>query len=75
MSRGRIHRRLFEGRPITRAELQLDSRFRREFVRQKERVAAMDFQVVTITDNFESYVFEPYAALMLETPYNSWATS
>jgi hypothetical protein len=65
----------FEGLPTTRAELQLDSRFRREFVRQKERVAAMDFRVVTITDNFESYVFEPYAALMLDTPYNSWATS
>lgn len=65
----------FEGLPITRAELQLDSRFRREFVRQKERVARMDFRVVTIADNFESYVFEPYAALMLDTPYNSWATS
>lgn len=65
----------FEGLPTTRAELQLDGRFRREFVRQKERVAGMDFRVVTITDNFESYVFEPYAALMLDTPYNSWATS
>lgn len=65
----------FEGLPTTRAELQLDSRFRREFVRQKERVAAMDFRVATISDNFESYVFEPYAALMLDTPYNSWATS
>jgi hypothetical protein len=65
----------FEGLPTTRAELQLDSRFRREFVRQKERVAAMEFQVATIADNFESYIFEPYAALMLDTPYNSWATS
>ena len=65
----------FEGLPTTRAELQLDSRFRREFVCQKKRVAAMDFRVVTIADNFESYVFEPYAALMLDTPYNSWATS
>lgn len=65
----------FEGLPTTRAELQLDSRFRREFVRQKERVAAMDFRVATIADNFESYVFEPYAALMLDTAYNSWATS
>jgi hypothetical protein len=64
-----------KGLPTVRAELQRDSRFRREFVRQKERVAAMDFRVVTITDNFESYVFEPYAALMLATPYNSWATS
>ncbi|MGB7685407.1 MAG: hypothetical protein WBL45_06440 [Solirubrobacterales bacterium] len=65
----------FEGLPTTRAELQLDSRFRREFLRQKERVSAMDFRVATISDNFESYVFEPYAALMLDTPYNSWATS
>jgi len=64
-----------KGLPTVRAKLQRDSRFRREFVRQKERVAAMDFRVVTITDNFESYVFEPYAALILATPYNSWATS
>ena len=44
-------------------------------MRQKERVAAMEFQVATIADNFESCIFEPYAALMLDTPYNSWATS
>lgn len=65
----------FEGLPTTRAELQRDNRFRQEFLRQKERVTAMDFQVVTIPKDFESYVFEPYAALMLDTPYNSWATS
>lgn len=40
-----------------------------------ERDAAMDFRLVTIADNFESYVFELYAALMLDTPYSSWATS
>lgn len=65
----------FEGLPTTRAALERDSRFRREFALQKERVTEMDFRVVTIADNFESYVFEPYAALMLGTPYNSWATS
>jgi hypothetical protein len=65
----------FEGLPTTRAGLQLDDRFRQEFLRQKERVTAMEFRVVAITDNFESYVFEPYAALMLGTPHNSWATS
>jgi hypothetical protein len=65
----------FEGLPTARAELQHDSRFRQEFMRQKERVAAMDFRVVPIVDNFESYIFEPYAALALGTPYNSWATS
>lgn len=65
----------FEGLPTTRAELQLDSRFHQEFRRQKQRVTAMEFRVVAIPDDFESYVFEPYAALMLDTPYNSWATS
>lgn len=65
----------FEGLPTTRAELEHDRRFREEFVRQKERVSAMEFRAVTITDNFESYVFEPYAALMLGTAHNSWATS
>ena len=65
----------FEGLPTTRVALERDSRFGQEFALQKERVTEMDFRVVTITDNFESYVFEPYAALMLGTPYNSWATS
>jgi hypothetical protein len=65
----------FEALPTTRVALERDSRFRQEFALQKERVTEMDFRVVTITDNFESYVFEPYAALMLGTPYNSWATS
>jgi hypothetical protein len=64
-----------KGLPTVRAELQRNSRFRQEFLRQKQRVTAMDFRVVTIADDFESYVFEPYAALMLDTSYNSWATS
>jgi len=65
----------FEGLPTTRAALERDGRFRQEFARQKERATQMDLRVVTIADNFESYVFEPYAALVLNTPYNSWATS
>lgn len=61
--------------PKERASRQLDERFRKEFFVQKERVAAMEFRIVEIRDDFESYVFEPYAALALRTPYNSWATS
>jgi hypothetical protein len=61
--------------PITRVDLGRDSRFLQEFIRQKERVTAMQFRVVKIKDDLESYVFEPYAAMMLGTPYNSWATS
>lgn len=65
----------WEDLPTTRLALGQDSRFRQEFIRQKERVTAMEFRVVAIADDFESYVFEPFAAMMLGTPYNSWATS
>ncbi len=65
----------WEDLPTTRLDLGRDSRFLQEFIRQKERVTAMEFRVVVIADDFESYVFEPYAAMMLKTPYNSWATS
>jgi hypothetical protein len=65
----------WEDLPTTRVELGRDSRFLQELIRQKERVTEMEFRVVTIADDFESYVFEPYAAMMLDTPYNSWATS
>lgn len=61
--------------PKEREARQLDERFRKEHSTQKRRVTAMEFRVVEILDDFESYVFEPYAALMLKTPYNSWATS
>jgi hypothetical protein len=65
----------WEDLPTTRLALGRDSRFLQEFIHQKERVTAMEFRVVAIADDFESYVFEPYAAMMLDTPYNSWATS
>jgi hypothetical protein len=65
----------WEDLPTTRLALGQDSRFHEEFLRQKERATAMEFRVVAIADDFESYVFEPYAAMMLGTPYNSWATS
>jgi hypothetical protein len=61
--------------PKTRADLEVHPLFRAEFTRQKERVTAMDFRVVTIADDFESYVFEAYAAHGLVTTQNSWATS
>lgn len=61
--------------PSTRAELQLHPAFRDEFLCQKVRVTAMQFRVLAIEDDFESYVFEAYAARQLKTPHNSWATS
>jgi hypothetical protein len=61
--------------PTTRLALGRDSRFLQEFIRQEERVTPMEFRVVALADDFESYVFEPYAAMMPDTSYNSWATS
>jgi hypothetical protein len=58
----------WEDLPTTRLALGRDSRFLQEFIRQKERVTAMEFRVVAIADDFESYIFEPYAAMVLDTP-------
>jgi hypothetical protein len=71
---GRLGGRL-GGLPGSRAELGRDSRFAAVFAGEKRRVSAMDFRVIAISEDFDSYVFESYAALMLDTPYNSWATS
>jgi hypothetical protein len=64
-----------DGMPTLRSELQVHPPFHEEFLIQKERVTAMDFRVVEIEDDFESYVFEAYAARQLQTLHNSWATS
>jgi hypothetical protein len=45
------------------------------FTEAKERITAMDFRVVEIEDDRESAVFEVYAAFVLATSYNSFATS
>jgi len=45
------------------------------FLAKKDLVTSFQFRMVEIGDDFESYIFEPYAAFRLGTPYNSWATS
>jgi hypothetical protein len=66
-----------EGTPIVapRGELLNDPRFRALFVAAKERITAMEFRLVEIEDDRESAVFEVYAAYVLQTQYNSFATS
>jgi hypothetical protein len=59
----------------SRSDIAGDPQFAVLFSDAKRRVSAMDFRVVAISEDFDSYVFEPYAALMLGTRYNSWATS
>lgn len=63
------------GMPDSRADRCADKTFDAEYSRQKQRVTNMEFRIVEINDDFECYVFEPYAAFRLGTPYNSWATS
>ena len=41
----------------------------------RRRVGAMEFRIVQIDDERVAYLFELYAAWVLETPYNSFATS
>jgi len=45
------------------------------FHEEQQRVRAMEFRIVQIDDERVGYVFELYAAWVLETPYNSFATS
>jgi hypothetical protein len=61
--------------PATRAERAVHPEFEAVFLAKKDLVTSFQFRVVEIDDDFESYIFEPYAAFRLGTPYNSWATS
>ena len=61
--------------PVERAERAKHPTFAEAFLAQKSRVNAMQYRCVEIVDEFECYIFEPYAAYRLGTPYNSWATS
>lgn len=61
--------------PPTRTERAAHPAFEAVFSKKKELVTSLEMRVVEIEDDLESYVFEPYAAFRLGTPYNSWATS
>lgn len=59
---------------MRKAQLVQDERFRPLFLAAKERVARMTVRVVEIEDPVEQTLFEVYAALALETPYNVFET-
>lgn len=61
--------------PPTRAQRAIHPEFEAVFAQKKDLVTSLELRVVQIEDDFESYIFEPYAAFRLGTPYNSWATS
>lgn len=61
--------------PAKRAERLSNERFAELFVEAKKRITDMEFRVIEIEDDRASAVFEVYAAFVLATPYNSFATS
>ena len=56
----------------TRDLLQVDPKFEPLYREAKERVSDMDIKVVEVKDAIEQTVFEVYAALKLNTPYNTF---
>ena len=57
---------------MTRTELQSDKKFSSLYQEAKLRVSNLDIRVVEVTDPIDQTVFEVYAALQLQTPYNSF---
>lgn len=57
-------------------ELEADPEFVKLFLAAKQRVAAMEAQVIEMDDPITRTVFEVYAAVMLNTPkeYNDFQT-
>ena len=57
-------------------KLEADPEFAKLFVAAKQRVAAMEAQVIQMEDPITRTVFEVYAAVMLDTPkeYNDFQT-
>lgn len=61
--------------PATRKLRVKDAGLLELFREEQRRVEEMEFRVVRIDDERLAYVFELYAAWVLQTPYNSFATS
>lgn len=61
--------------PAKRADRLKNDEFAGLFTNAKKQITAMDFRTVEIEDDRESAVFEIYAAFVLNTQYNSFATS
>ncbi|MEN6444017.1 MAG: hypothetical protein ABFC71_09740 [Methanoregula sp.] len=56
----------------TRREQESDIDFLSLYTKKKNEVATMQVRVIGITDPVEQALFEIYASLELETPYNVW---
>ena len=58
--------------PRSRREIQMDEKFSKKYLEKKEEVAKMNVRIIEIIDPAEQALFEIYAALELDTPYNVW---
>ena len=45
------------------------------YKKERERIQDMGVRIVKVTDQYEGYMFEVYAAYALNTPYNTFETS
>lgn len=55
--------------------LEHNSRFRAEFDKARERISALQVRYVREDDDVRQALLEIYAAIRLDTPYNSFRTS
>ncbi len=58
----------------TRDVLEKDKKFKELYLEEKKRVSKMKIKVIEIEDPIIQTLFEVYASLELETPYNEWRT-
>lgn len=56
----------------SRKELMKDAVFSAEFVKAKARIAQMDMRCIEVSDPIRQALLEMYAAIELQTPYNSF---
>jgi hypothetical protein len=56
----------------TRKELETNEDFSKVYGEKKQELASMKVRVIEIVDPAEQALFEIYASLELETPYNAW---
>ena len=69
----RVGERTGHGAPLTRP--QFAEKYDKEFKHAKKKVASMKVRAIEITDPATRAVFEIYAAVALNTPYNSFSES
>jgi len=56
----------------SRKDLQMDKEFSKNYFAKKDEVSKMKVRVIEIIDPAEQALFEIYASLEMNTPYNVW---